>query len=250
MAADRLDKIIADGTAYSRREAGRLIREGKLMVDGVLCRRPEEKADPFLQEIRLAGALIRPLIGVTYMMNKPEGVLSATEDARERTVLDLIRPADRPKELFPAGRLDKDVSGLLILTDDGALCHRIISPRNKVFKTYEALVEGCPGEADIRLVAEGLLLPDGQLCLPGELRILKAGADSLCRLRICEGKFHQVKRMMAALGTPVLKLKRTAVGCLRLDETLAAGSYRPLDQSEIEAIFTPLPSDPASDPAD
>lgn len=237
MGRERLDKVLSEAAGCSRKEAAAYIRGGKVSVGEKILRDPSAKIDPGLDELRLNGQVKRLLRNVVYMLNKPEGILTATEDPSEKTVLDLIRPEDRPKSLFPAGRLDKDVTGLVLLTDDGIYCHRIISPRSRIYKTYEALVEGLPDESDLLAVRNGLVLPDGETCLPGILTVTEAGKQSLCRLMICEGKYHQVKRMMAALGKPVLRLKRIAVGGLFLDPALSPGEYRALSTEECELVF-------------
>ena len=245
MASERLDKILSEAAGCSRKEAAAYIRGGKVTVGGKTVRDPSARIDPGSDELCLNGQVKKLIRNVVYMLNKPEGILTATEDPSEKTVLDLIRPEDRPKSLFPAGRLDKDVTGLVLLTDDGTYCHRVISPRSRIYKTYEALVEGQPDENDIQAVRKGLILSDGEACLPGLLTVLKSGPRSLCQLMICEGKYHQVKRMMASFGKPVLQLRRTAIGGLVLDPALSQGEYRALDLTERELVFKG--SDPFDD---
>ncbi len=234
---ERLDKIISAYSRYSRREAAELIRRGRVAAGGTIVRDAAAKFDPESAGISIDGRPLSVRTQRTLMLNKPAGVVSATEDPREKTVLDLIREEDRYPELFPAGRLDKDTTGLLILTSDGDLCHRIISPRKEIYKTYLVTVQGALTEADEAAVGAGIVLQSGESFLPGQLRILESGAESRAELKICEGRFHQVKRMMAALGKPVLALRRTAVGGLALDESLSPGEYRLLEEGDIARIF-------------
>ena len=238
MSLYRLDGFLSEYSAFSRREAVRLVRSGVVSVGSRPVRDPSFKFDPAVSAVTVSGRLLPFRTDNTLMLNKPEGVVSATDDPREKTALSLIRQEDLYPLPFPAGRLDKDVTGLLLLTSDGQYCHRIISPSGQIFKTYEALVDGCPDEEDIRRFAEGLTLSDGERFLPAKLKILRAGSESLCELKICEGRYHQVKRMMAAAGKPVIKLRRTAIGGLKLDEDLAPGSYRRLSGGEKELVFS------------
>ena len=173
---------------------------------------------------------------VYYMMNKPAGVISASDDSREETVVDLIDGHKR-KDLFPAGRLDRDTEGLLLITNDGQLAHRLLSPKRHVDKKYYAVVSGTVTEDDVRAFAEGLTLPDGLECLPAELRVLSAReAAAEVEITIQEGKFHQIKRMFLAIGKEVLYLKRLTMGPLALDESLAPGEYRRLTEEELENL--------------
>nr|MBQ6241321.1 rRNA pseudouridine synthase [Lachnospiraceae bacterium] len=234
---ERLDKIISEHSRYSRREAAELIRRGKVTAGGVTVRDAAAKFDPETILLTVAGTVIPVHRQHTLMLNKPVGYVSATEDPREKTVLELIREEDCYPALFPAGRLDKDTTGLLILTSDGDLCHRIISPKKEIWKTYMTTVQGRLTEADTAAVRAGIQLESGEQFLPGELTVLESGDISRAELKIREGKFHQVKRMMAALGKPVISLQRTAVGGLELDESLAPGEYRVLTERDIEQIF-------------
>ena len=233
----RLDKMIADTGTASRRESAELIRRGCVTVDGVAVCRCEEKIDPLTSEIAVNGKQLTYAKYHYFMMNKPSGVISATEDRAEKTVLDLLTPEHLRMGLCPAGRLDKDAVGLLLLTDDGAFAHRVISPKQHVNKTYLVLVDGLLSERDIKAFADGIVLRDGLKCLPGTLEIVEAGAQSSALVTIHEGKYHQVKRMLASLGKPVLSLKRTRIGALQLDETLLPGAYRELSESERNQLF-------------
>ena len=233
----RLDKILTTYTACSRREAADLIKKGLVRVNALICRDPAAKFDPAGLILQIKGEIVPIRLQNHLMLYKPAGFVSATEDPREKTVLDLIDPSDLYPLPFPAGRLDKDATGLLLLTSDGELCHRIISPKKELYKTYLVEVQGKLGAEDAEKISQGLVLESGEGFLPGMLEILESGGISLASLKICEGKFHQVKRMMASLGKPVLSLKRTAIGGLALDETLSPGTYRRLTPADIEAIF-------------
>lgn len=237
MASFRLDRILSEYTPLSRREAAELIRRGQVEAAGEVIRDPGRKFEADGLMLRIRGEVIQIRSATVFMLNKPSGYVSATEDPKDHTVLELIRPEDRHPPLFPAGRLDKDGEGLMILTSDGDLCHRIISPRSEIYKEYRIRVAGTLTEADAEAVAAGIRLDEETLCRPGSLKILEPGPESTALIRICEGKYHQVKRMMGALGKPVLSLKREAIGGLRLDPALAPGAYRSLSQEEIQRIF-------------
>lgn len=234
---ERLDKILASTGKYSRKEAKLFIRGGRVLADGIAVRDPAAKLDPEAVRLTVDGAALDYRRTVWVMLNKPAGYLSATEDRRGPTVLDLLPPELR--NLFPVGRLDKDTEGLLLLTNDGALAHSLLSPRRHVPKVYEARTAGCPGPEAIAAFRDGLTLSDGLRCLPAELEILSSGgAESLCRVTVWEGKFHQVKRMFAAVGTPVVHLERVKMGNLPLDSSLKRGSFRFLTAEEMENLGT------------
>ena len=236
MELQRLDKIIASGGRWSRREVKLLVRQGRVLVDGVPARSAEDKADPETAEIVVDG---EPLAWRRYtwlMMNKPAGVLSATEDGRGETVLDLLPPELRRRGLFPVGRLDKDTEGLLLLTNEGKLAHDLLAPKKHVDKVYYARTAGELEEADCRAFAAGMTLADGLECLPAGLEILSAGAESEALVTLREGKFHQVKRMLAARGKPVLYLRRVRMGILTLDPALGPGEYRELTEAEHQSL--------------
>lgn len=233
----RLDKILADSGFCSRKEAARLIREGAVTVGGNVADSGASKYDPETAEIVIGGTRLEYKRKHYYMMNKPAGVVSATEDRREKTVLDLLGERERRLGLFPAGRLDKDAEGLLILTDDGDYVHRIITPAKNIWKTYEVETDGALDSADTAAFRQGLTLKDGLRCLPAILEILRSGEKSTATVRIREGKYHQVKRMLASRGKPVLRLRRLSIGGLRLDENLAPGSCREMTPLEMESVF-------------
>ena len=230
----RLDKFLSDAGIGSRRELRELIRAGRVLWNGAVCRAPETK----VSDTDLVTVDGKPVVYqrfVTVMLHKPAGYLSATMDERgDRVVTELLDERLRRMDLKPAGRLDKDATGLLILTNDGDLIHSVISPNRHVMKRYEVtLSDPLPEDAKERFLA-GIRLEDGYVCLPARLEY-EPGARSAV-VRIHEGKFHQVKRMFAALGSTVLTLHRTDVGGVTLDPTLAAGEYRPLTAEEAAAL--------------
>lgn len=231
---ERLDKLLAGTGKWSRREVKALVRQGLVRVDGRLAASAEDKLDPAAAIITVAGETIS-LRRFTYvMLHKPAGVLTATEDRKQPTVLDLLPPELRRIGLAPVGRLDKDTEGLLLLTNDGELAHRLLSPKYHVDKRYFARVDGELSAADAEAFARGMTLGDGLECLPAGLEVLP---DRVCIVTLREGKFHQVKRMLAARGAPVLYLKRLSMGPLTLDDSLAAGAYRLLRAEEILALY-------------
>lgn len=236
MEEQRLDKIIASTGRWSRREARDLIRQGRVLVDGAPARSAEEKTDPESLEITVNGQALDYRRYTWIMLNKPAGYLSATEDGRGQTVLDLLPRDLRRRGLFPVGRLDRDTEGLLLLTNEGGLAHDLLSPRRHVDKVYYARVAGRLTEADRAAFAAGLTLPDGLVCLPAELEILSAGEESEAHVTLREGKFHQVKRMLAHLGKPVRYLERVRMGPLALDRRLSRGAFRFLTENELEEL--------------
>ena len=235
--AERLDKFVASQGNMTRKEAGKLIRAGTVTVNGEKRKDPAGKVDPAGDEVRVEGRRLTYQKHVTLMMNKPAGVLSATEDKRCPTVLDLLPPEYGRRGLFPAGRLDKDTTGLLLLTDDGPLAHRLLSPKKHVEKTYCARVEGSLGPEDVKAFAAGLDIGDEKPALPAKLQIC-GETDGICQvlITVSEGRYHQVKRMVAARGGRVIWLKRLSMGPLTLDERLAPGQYRKLTQEEMRLL--------------
>ena len=230
---ERLDKVIANRGAASRREVKTLVRQGRVLVDGIPAAAADMKVDAAAAVITVDGVALESERHVYLLLHKPAGVLTATEDKRQPTVLDLIPQEMRRRDLAPVGRLDKDTEGLLLLTDDGELTHRLLSPKYHVDKVYYARVEGVPDAADAAAFAEGLLLGDGLQCLPAKLEPLGGGE---CLVTLREGKFHQVKRMLASRGKPVLYLKRLSMGPLRLEPELAMGQCRFLTPEELFAL--------------
>ncbi len=230
---ERLDKVLAGTGRWSRREVKELVRQGRVRVDGQTARTADEKVDPEASTITVDDQPVETERFTYVMLHKPAGVLSATEDSRQQTVLDLLPPELRRRSLSPVGRLDKDTEGLLLLTNDGALAHRLLAPRSHVDKVYYARVEGALEPADAVAFAAGITLGDGLECLPAGLEILSPGE---CLVTLREGKFHQVKRMLAARGKPVTYLKRLSMGPLRLDPELAPGAFRMLTAEEKSAL--------------
>ncbi len=230
---ERLDKLLAATGRWSRKEAKTLIKAGRVQVAGERPAGPEDKVEP--------GTLVtvdgRPISTEPYvyvMLNKPAGVISSTEDPREETVLSLLPKQLRRMGLFPVGRLDKDTEGLLLLTNDGPLAHQLLAPNRHVDKVYYTEVDGKLDQADQEAFREGLTLADGTVCRPAKLEILADPSQALVTLR--EGKYHQVKRMLAARGKPVMYLKRLSMGPLTLDPALPAGRWRMLSQEERAAL--------------
>jgi 16S rRNA pseudouridine516 synthase len=221
----------------SRKEVKQLLKSGSVKVDDVVVKDAKQHVDPEKQTVTLNGEVIEYREFIYLMMNKPQGVLSATEDNNTETVIDLLELEDQVYEPFPVGRLDKDTEGLLLITNDGQLAHRLLTPKKHVPKTYFAVIEGEVTEADITAFAHGVTLDDGYETKPGELKILKSGIRSDIELTITEGKFHQVKRMFEAVGKRVVYLQRISMGPLALDETLELGEYRELTDEEIELLM-------------
>lgn len=236
MEKQRLDKIIASTGKWSRKEVKNLIRHGQVLVDGLPAAGPEEKADPEAAEIVVNGERLTYQRYTWIMLNKPAGYLSATEDGRGKTVLDLLAQELRRQGLFPVGRLDKDTEGLLLLTNEGGLAHDLLSPRHHVDKVYYARVAGHLTEEDCQAFAAGMTLDDGLVCQSAVLEILSAGEESEAHVTLREGKFHQVKRMLAYRGKPVLYLERVKMGNLTLDPDLLRGEYRFLTAEEVENL--------------
>ena len=227
----RLDRLLARGGA-SRREAAALVKSGRVTVNGRTASDPAMALDLDADSVCLNGEAVRTDRHFHIMLDKPAGVLTATEDGRGQTVIDLLPPAWRSLGLGPVGRLDKDTTGLVLLTTDGQLAHRLISPRWEQDKRYLARVEGRVDEEDVRRMAEGIPLKDFT-CKPAGLTILEASdGESLCQVVVTEGKYHQVKRMFGALGHPVLALRRQSVAGIELDATLAPGGWRELTAEE------------------
>ena len=230
MALERLDKLLASTGHWSRKEVKDLVRQGRVWADGAPVQKPEEKFDPEAAALTVDGQPVDAAPFVYLMMNKPAGLLSATEDKRQPTVVDLLPQHLQRRGLFPVGRLDKDTEGLLLLTDDGALAHDLLSPRKHVDKVYYARVDGTLSADDVSALARGMVLGDGLHCLPAGLEPL--GDGSGCRVTLREGKYHQVKRMLAARGKPVLFLQRLSMGELALDPALKPGEWRSLTEEE------------------
>lgn len=234
----RLDRLLSELGVAARSELRSIIRSGRVSVDGAAVTAPQKRVDPGTQHICLDGEALLYRQYRYFMMDKPAGVLSVTEDRKQQTVLDLLPPALRRLGLFPVGRLDKDTSGLLLLTNDGDFAHRVISPKSGVEKRYRAEVEGIPDEEDVRAFRAGIILGDGTQCLPAQLEIT---GGSVCFVTVMEGKYHQVKRMLAARGKPVRALRRLSVGALTMPESLAAGEFYELEEADLCKVLREYP---------
>ena len=231
----RLDKYLADMGIGTRTEVKKLIRQGKVKIGDAVVKVPEQKIDTATQKVFCEGQEVGYEEYEYYMLNKPAGYVSATTDAKDQTVLDLITDKKR-KDLFPVGRLDKDTEGLLLITNDGDLAHRLLAPKKHVDKLYYAQVEGVVTEEDVKAFAQGVNIGEGEVTRPAVLEILKSDAVSEIYLTIQEGKFHQVKRMFEAVGKKVVYLKRLSMGTLKLDENLKLGEYRALTEEELKHL--------------
>ncbi len=227
---ERLDKFLCDSGVGTRSQVKPILKAGRVTVDGTVIRDGSAKIDPQRQEIALDGRILGGKRRIVVMLNKPAGYITATEDPKESTVMELLPPQYR--DLKPIGRLDKATEGLLLFTNDGDLLHRLISPKKEVPKIYYARHEGAATDADVAAFAAGLTLRDGTVCLPARLEPLGAG-ESL--ITVCEGKYHQVRRMMASRGMTVSYLERRQEGALRLGD-LPRGQIRELTAEEIDAL--------------
>lgn len=231
----RLDKFLAEAGKGSRSQVKQALKQGLVTVNKAAAKTPEQKIDPETDEVSYDGELVSYTAFTYLMLNKPAGCVSATEDSREQTVLDLLGDGRR-RGLFPVGRLDKDTEGLLLVTNDGGLAHRLLHPKKHVGKTYFARLAGEITPEMIRAFAEGMEIGDDKPTLPAVLTVLENGPVSEAEITIQEGRFHQVKRMAEAAGSRVLYLKRLSMGPLRLDPALAPGQYRPLTEKEKKAL--------------
>ncbi|WP_242844337.1 pseudouridine synthase [Candidatus Soleaferrea massiliensis] len=236
MAKERIDKLIASQGKYSRSQVKDLVRKGMVRVNGERIRASDHKADPDEDQIQISSQRLQFKKHLYIMLNKPKGVVSATEDRRMKTVLDLLPEALRRRNLFPAGRLDRDTEGFVLITDDGEFAHRILSPKNHIPKTYEAEIDGPVDDELIRRFHQGVSLGGDTLCRPAELRILRDAEHPYVQITICEGMYHQIKRMFEAFGRRVLALKRVRMGALALDDALKPGECRELTPNEVGLI--------------
>lgn len=242
MAKLRLDKYLADMQLGTRSEVKELIKKRRIKVNGTQILTPDFKLDTAVDLVTFDNQAVNYQEYEYYMLNKPQGVVSATRDANTSTVLDLISGKKR-KDLFPVGRLDKDTEGLLLITNNGVLAHELLSPKKHVDKTYYAKVSGCMGQDIITAFAKGLQVDEKFTAMPAVLEVLTVPEDSMLpdcysevRITIREGKFHQIKRMFEAVGSEVLYLKRLSMGTLQLDPDLKPGEYRTLTKAEITAL--------------
>ena len=233
----RVDKLLSNIGCGSRAEIKIYCKRGMITVNGQTVSNPGLQVDPENDEVKFDGEVVRYREFIYIMLNKPDGYISATFDKHDPIVLDLIDdPSYLAFEPFPVGRLDKDTEGLLVLTNDGKLAHRVLSPKKHVPKTYYAKVEGVVTEEDVVAFENGVTLDDGYETMPSQLKILKSEELSEIELTIHEGKFHQVKRMFESVGKKVVYLKRLSMGNLKLDESLELGQYRELTEEEVKQI--------------
>ncbi|MBR1735898.1 MAG: rRNA pseudouridine synthase [Firmicutes bacterium] len=235
----RLDKYLADSGLGSRTDVRKAISKGLVCIDGTPVKKADIKFDPEKASVTYSSKPVIYEKYVYFMLNKPSGVVSATEDKTDKTVIDLICEEERRKGIFPVGRLDKDTEGLLIITNDGEFSHNTLSPKKHVEKEYYAKIKGIADNKDINALAEGITIDKNTKCLPAKLEIISTNAEentSEIKITINEGKFHQIKRMFIALNKEVLYLKRIRFGDITLDETLSPGKYRKLTQKELDFI--------------
>ena len=238
----RLDKFLVACAVGSRTEVKNLLKAGRVTVNGKKEKSAKLQIDEERDEICFDGQVLEYEEFAYYMMNKPKGVISATEDPKHRTVLDLLDDIAQSKEVFPVGRLDIDTHGLLLLTNDGQLAHALLSPKRHVDKTYLAQVKGMMAQKDVEIFADGIPLKDFT-CQPAKLEILSTDAEknqSQIRVTIAEGKFHQVKRMVGYCGKEVVDLQRLTMGTLVLDENLQRGEWRRLTKEELEVLLASI----------
>ena len=231
----RLDKFLCDNNIGTRSQVKEYIKKGQVAINGQIVKKPETKVNEDTDIVICQGKEIHYQKYVYYLLNKPEGVVSATNDNTAPTVVSLLTVPEQ-KELFPVGRLDKDTEGLLLITNDGELAHRLLSPKKHVDKVYYAKVQGKVDESDVKAFADGVDIGDDTPVKSADLRILKSGEESEIELTITEGRFHQVKRMFHAVGKEVIYLKRLSMGSLALDKTLTKGEYRSLTEEEIKKL--------------
>lgn len=230
----RLDRFLSDMGVLSRSECKRAVRAGAVRVNGRTAQKSDIAVDPGTDDIRYKGERIVYERFTYIMLNKPKGYISATDDKRKQTVLDLLEPRLAARELFPCGRLDIDTTGLLILTNDGQLAHALLSPKHHAEKVYRFECDA-PLSADApERVRAGLMLDDGYECLSAELVLDNGATSGVITLR--EGKFHQIKRMVHTLGAEISELERIEFGGVRLDATLGRGEYRPLTEDEVALL--------------
>lgn len=234
---ERLDKVLANSGYGSRKEVKALVKSGAVTIDGIKVKDSGVQIDPEKNEILINGEKVLFRSFIYLIMNKPAGVVSATFDNYDKTVVDLLQPEHEAFKPFPVGRLDKDTVGLLLLTNDGDLNHKLISPKYHVNKVYYAEIDKEVNEEDVRAFEEGIILDDDYKCMPANLKILKVDKDgSRVEVTIQEGKFHQVKRMFLSLGKSVVYLRRISFGPINIDESLREGEYRELSDEEFRSI--------------
>ncbi|MGI2326297.1 pseudouridine synthase [Planococcus sp. YIM B11945] len=232
----RLDKFLSNMGFGSRKEVKDLLKSKAVEVNGEIIRDPKQHVDEKVDVVLVGGEPVTYVEFIYLLLNKPAGVVSATEDNYDKTVIDLLAKDEQHFKPFPVGRLDKDTEGLLLLTNDGKLAHELLSPKKHVDKTYFAVIKGTVTEEDGMAFEKGVMLDDGYMTKPARLKILTSGLVSEIELTITEGKFHQVKRMFQSVGKEVTYLKRLSMGPLQLDPALKLGEYRPLTEEELNRL--------------
>lgn len=233
---ERLDKVLASQGTLSRRDVKEIMKKGRVSVNGNVVKDSSFKVDINKDEVCLDGEIILLKKHIYIMMNKPQGVVSASEGEKEETVVDLVPDELYRKGLFPAGRLDKDTTGFVLITDDGDFAHRILSPKNHIFKTYLARLDHKLSDTDIKMLETGITLGDGTILKEAKVEIVEQSDTPLVKIMICEGKYHQVKRMFAAAGNKVVALHRSKMGGLELDSALNPGECREITPEERQKI--------------
>ncbi|GAA5416397.1 ribosomal large subunit pseudouridine synthase B [Paraliobacillus ryukyuensis] len=232
----RIDKLLANEGFGSRKEVKQLLKQGGVLKNETVIKDAKTHIDPESDTITVFGEPVDYKPFVYFMLHKPGGVITATEDNREETVIDLLEPEDQLREPFPVGRLDKDTEGLLLITNDGKLAHQLLSPKKNVGKTYYAKINGKVSQTDVEVFQNGVRLDDGYITKPAELQVITSDTESEIYVTITEGKYHQIKRMFEAVDKSVLYLKRLAFGSWELDSTLDKGEYRELGDEEIDYL--------------
>lgn len=233
---ERLDKILASQGTLSRKDVKEIIKKGRVTLNGKVIKDSAVKIDAEKDKVCIDGEALSLKKHLYIMLNKPQGVVSASDSDTDQTVVDLVPEELYRKNLFPAGRLDKDTTGFVLITDDGDFAHRILSPKNHIFKTYLARLEHSLTESDIAMLEKGITLADGTTLKEAKLEIVEERDIPLVKIMICEGKYHQVKRMFAAAGNKVVSLHRSKMGNLELDESLKEGECREITPEELEKI--------------
>ena len=236
----RIDKLLSNLGIGTRSEIKKMIKQKQIKINGELVKNGKNQLDPDSAQVTINDQPVAIQLTKYLMLNKPQNVITATEDASQRTVLDLIAKNDRVKRLAPVGRLDKDTTGLLLLTNDGQLSHRLLAPQKHVAKTYQATIDGIVNDDTIARFKAGIQLKDGTFCKPATLKVISVvekDNQSEIEVTITEGKYHQIKRMFAACGLHVATLNRISMGPLKLDPSLKPGQYRSLSENEIQTLL-------------
>lgn len=233
---ERLDKILASQGALSRKEVKEMIKKGRILLNGTVVKDSSVKIDENIDVVSVDGTEIQLKKHIYIMLNKPQGVVSASDSETDETVVDLVPDELYRKGLFPAGRLDKDTTGFVLITDDGDFAHRILSPKNHIFKTYIAGLEHSLSDEDIKALEGGITLGDGTVLKEAKVEIITNEDKPFVNIMICEGKYHQVKRMFAATGNKVVSLHRAKMGKLELDENLKPGECREISPQELQLV--------------